>query len=119
MRLPRSSGVLLHPTSLPGPYGSGDLGPAAYQFVDWLGSAGQSLWQMLPFGIGPGNRPYEQLGLRRQHAVDRSRGTAARGWLSHGDWAHHPGFLDGRIDFSSFITIEWKTAPNARFFRFR
>ena len=50
MRLPRASGVLLHPTSLPGPHGSGDLGPAAYHFVDWLVSAGQRLWQVLPSG---------------------------------------------------------------------
>ena len=58
-RLPRASGVLLHPTSLPGPHGSGDLGAAAHHFVDWLASAGQSLWQMLPLGgIGPGNSPY-------------------------------------------------------------
>ena len=59
MRLPRSSGVLLHPTSLPGPHGSGDLGAAACSFVDWLVSAGQKLWQILPLGgIGPGNSPY-------------------------------------------------------------
>ena len=59
MRFPRASGVLLHPTSLPGPHGSGDCGPAAYHFVDWLVSAGQSLWQILPLnGIGAGNSPY-------------------------------------------------------------
>ena len=59
MKFPRQSGVLLHPTSLPGPHGSGDLGPAAYHFVDWLQSAGQQLWQILPLGgIGPGNSPY-------------------------------------------------------------
>ena len=44
----RCAGILLHPTSLPGPYGIGDLGPAAYAFVDWLAAAGQSLWQILP-----------------------------------------------------------------------
>jgi len=59
MRLPRASGVLLHPTCLPGPHGSGDLGPEAYHFVDWLVAAGQKLWQVLPLaGIGPGNSPY-------------------------------------------------------------
>jgi 4-alpha-glucanotransferase len=59
MRFPRSSGVLLHPTSLPGPHGSGDLGSSARHFVDWLVAGGQSLWQMLPLGgIGPGNSPY-------------------------------------------------------------
>src|SRR5918911_1327585 len=46
MRLPRSSGVLLHPTSLPG----GRLGEEAYRFVDWLAAAGQSWWSLLPLG---------------------------------------------------------------------
>jgi 4-alpha-glucanotransferase len=59
VRFSRSSGILLHPTSLPGAYGSGDLGAASYHFVDWLVSAGQTMWQMLPLGnIGPGNSPY-------------------------------------------------------------
>ncbi|MDP1108773.1 4-alpha-glucanotransferase, partial [Klebsiella pneumoniae] len=56
----RSSGVLLHITSLPGPHGMGDFGPDAYRFVDWLQSAGQSLWQLLPTTpIGPGDSPYQ------------------------------------------------------------
>ncbi len=46
MKLIRSSGILLHPTSLPG----GRLGDEAYRFVDWLAAAGQSWWQMLPLG---------------------------------------------------------------------
>ena len=50
MSFPRSSGLLLHPTSLPGPFGIGDFGPAAYEFADFLASAGQSIWQMLPLG---------------------------------------------------------------------
>src|SRR5215211_3209425 len=55
----RLSGVLLHPTSLPGPYGMGDLGPEAYKFVDFLVAAGQSLWQVLPLGpTGYGDSPY-------------------------------------------------------------
>src|SRR4249920_3975658 len=59
MRFPRASGVLLHPSSLPGAHGSGDLGSAAYHFVDWLVSAGQSLWQILPLGgLGLGDSPY-------------------------------------------------------------
>ena len=59
MRFTRASGVLLHPTSLPGPHGSGDFGPDAYHYVDWLVGAGQRLWQLLPLaGIGPGNSPY-------------------------------------------------------------
>ncbi|MFN8506525.1 MAG: 4-alpha-glucanotransferase [Dehalococcoidia bacterium] len=55
----RKAGVLLHPTSLPGPFGIGDLGPAAYHFVDFLASAGQRLWQVLPLTPpGAGHSPY-------------------------------------------------------------
>ena len=55
----RSSGVLLHPTSLPSRGGIGDFGPAAYEFVDWLTAAKQTLWQVLPLQpIGCGNSPY-------------------------------------------------------------
>ena len=55
----RTSGVLLHITSLPGVHGSGDLGAEAYHFVDWLVSAGQRLWQILPLSpVGTGNSPY-------------------------------------------------------------
>src|SRR5215217_7919177 len=55
----RLSGILLHPTSFPGSHGIGDLGPEAYSFVDFLVSAGQSLWQVLPLGpTGYGDSPY-------------------------------------------------------------
>ena len=55
----RSSGILLHPTSLPSAFGIGDLGPEAYKFVDFLAAAGQSLWQVLPLGpTGYGDSPY-------------------------------------------------------------
>ena len=59
MSFPRAAGILLHPTSLPSRGGIGDFGPAAYQFVDFLASARQGLWQVLPLGpIGYGNSPY-------------------------------------------------------------
>ncbi len=59
MSFSRASGILLHPTSLPGPFGIGDLGPEAYKFVDFLVQAGQSLWQVLPLGpTGYGDSPY-------------------------------------------------------------
>ena len=50
MSFPRACGILLHPTSLPGRYGVGDLGAEAYRFVDFLAAAGQGLWQVLPLG---------------------------------------------------------------------
>ena len=59
MPIPRSSGVLLHPTSLPGRFGLGDLGGEAFAFVDFLAAAGQSWWQILPLGpTGYGHSPY-------------------------------------------------------------
>ena len=57
---PRSSGLLLHPTSLPGGFGIGDLGPTASEFIDRLASARQRLWQVLPLGpTGYGDSPYQ------------------------------------------------------------
>ncbi len=56
----RSSGVLLHPTSLPGRFGIGDLGPSAFEFIDLIASAGQRIWQVLPLGpTGYGDSPYQ------------------------------------------------------------
>ncbi len=59
-RFPRAGGILLHPTSLPGAWGVGDLGPTAYAFVDFLAAAGQQLWQVLPLNpTGYGDSPYQ------------------------------------------------------------
>src|SRR5215475_9925183 len=58
----RTSGVLLHVTSLPSPYGIGDVGPAAFSWLDRLREAGQTWWQALPLGpTGLGNSPYASL----------------------------------------------------------
>jgi len=60
MRFPRSSGLLLHPTALPGPRACGDLGDGADAFVEFLAEAGQALWQVLPLGpTGFGDSPYQ------------------------------------------------------------
>ena len=60
MRLPRASGILLHPTSLPGKFGVGDLGPSSRRFIDFLADTGQAWWQILPLGpTGFGNSPYQ------------------------------------------------------------
>jgi len=59
VRFDRSSGILLHPTSLPGRFGIGDLGPEAHRFIDFLAGAGQSFWQVMPLGPpDQGGSPY-------------------------------------------------------------
>lgn len=98
----RTSGILLHPTSLPGPLGSGDFGPDAYRFVDWLASAGQTYWQMLPLGdIGPGNSPYMSSSAFAGNIllVDLAE-LSSHGWLTNEDLLPHPEFRSDRIDFS-------------------
>ncbi len=101
MRFPRSSGILLHPTSLPGPYGSGDFGAGAYYFVDWLVAAGQKMWQILPLGgIGPGNSPYMSSSAFAGNVLlidlDDLR---AQGWLAADDLLPHPDFKAQRVDY--------------------
>ena len=60
----RAAGILVHPTSLPGPYGIGDIGPRAIRLLDWAASAGLSVWQVLPLGpTGLGNSPYSALSV--------------------------------------------------------
>ena len=87
MRFTRASGVLMHPTSLPGPHGSGDLGQEAYHFVDWLQAGGQRLWQVLPLaGIGPGNSPYMSNSAFAGNAllIDLNE-LHSQGWLQAAD----------------------------------
>ena len=87
MNRPRTSGVLLHPTSLPGPYGIGELGEEAYDFADWLADAGQSIWQMLPLGpTGYGDSPYQSFSSFAGNPLLISlEGLAADGYLSRAE----------------------------------
>ena len=105
MRFPRASGVLLHPTSLPGPHGSGDFGPDARHFVDWLVSGGQRLWQILPLGgIGAGNSPYMSTSAFAGNVllIDLAE-LAAQGWLDAADLATSPGFDAARVDYGAVV----------------
>jgi 4-alpha-glucanotransferase len=101
----RASGVLLHPTSLPGPLGSGDFGPAAYHFVDWLVVAGQSLWQILPLGgIGLGNSPYMSSSAFAGNVLLIDLGELQqRGWLAPSDLVPDPGFDERTLCFDRVI----------------
>jgi len=110
MPFPRASGVLLHPTSLPGPHGCGDFGPAAYHFVDWLTAAGQKLWQILPLGgIGPGNSPYMSSSAFAGNLMLIDLAELRRqGWLGEADLAPHAGFSDARVDYAT--ALPWRMA---------
>ncbi len=97
----RHSGILLHPTSLPGPHGSGDLGPAAYHFVDWLLAAGQTMWQVLPLGgIGPGNSPYMSPSAfaGNELLIDLAQLSDA-GWLTRAELAAPSAFNELRVNY--------------------
>jgi 4-alpha-glucanotransferase len=114
MKLPRQSGILLHPTSLPGPHGSGDFGASAYHFVDWLVKAGQKLWQILPLGgIGPGNSPYMSSSAFAGNLllIDLNE-LVDRGWLDAADVAPDAAttttFSDERLNFSA--VVPWRMA---------
>src|SRR5215212_8606254 len=105
MQNPRSSGILLHPTSLPGRFGIGDLGEWAYRFVDLLEDSHQTLWQVLP--IGPtsyGDSPYQSLstfaGNPNLIAFDK---LIEDGWLEESDFADMPDFPAHAVDFGPVI----------------
>ncbi|HEX9399666.1 MAG TPA: 4-alpha-glucanotransferase [Anaeromyxobacter sp.] len=89
----RRSGILLHPTSLPGAHGAGDLGAAAHRFARWLSLAGQRLWQVLPLGpTGFGDSPYQALSSRAGSPLLVSLEVLEReGWLDDADLAVAPG----------------------------
>jgi len=84
MEFPRATGILLHPTSLPSRGGVGDFGPAAYRFADFLASAQQGVWQVLPLGpLGYGNSPYSSVSAFAGNPLLISlERLAERGWIN-------------------------------------
>ncbi len=110
MKFNRASGVLLHPTSLPGPYGIGDLGPAALAFVDFLADSGCSLWQVLPLGpTGYGDSPYQCFSAFAGNPYLISpEGLLAEGLLHGADLQPLPPFPLERVDYGA--VIPWKLA---------
>ena len=101
----RSSGVLLHPTSLPGRFGIGDLGAGALAFVDTLAAAGQRLWQVLPLGpTGYGDSPYQCFSAFAGNPLLISLDTLIeQGLLSESDAVNGVTFHDGPVDFPLVI----------------
>jgi 4-alpha-glucanotransferase len=109
MQLPRASGILLHPTSLPGRYGIGDLGPEAHAFVDFLAEAGQTWWQVLPLGpVGYGGSPYQSPSSFAGNPLLISLDCLADlGWLVAREVAAIPDRPADRVDFDAASELKW------------
>ena len=108
MPFPRASGILLHPTSFPSRYGIGDLGLEAYQFVDFLASSAQQLWQILPLGpTGYGNSPYMSFSTMAGNPLIISPDLLKENeLLSEEDLSDVPDFPLDLVDFDRVIA--WK-----------
>ncbi|HEX4784071.1 MAG TPA: 4-alpha-glucanotransferase [Candidatus Sulfotelmatobacter sp.] len=109
MTFPRAAGILLHPSSLPSIGGIGDFGPAAYRFVDFLASARQGLWQVLPLGpLGYGNSPYSSTSAFAGNPllINLER-LADHGWIDRGKLdSANPSSLPGAdpVDYDRVFT---------------
>ncbi len=120
MKFRRSSGILLHPTSLPGPYGIGDIGPRAHRWIDFLARAGCSLWQVLPIGpTGYADSPYQCFSSFAGNPLLISPDALLQEDLLHpDDLCDHPSFHTQRVDFGE--VIPWKSGVLDRsFIRFQ
>ena len=100
--LRRLSGILLHPTSLPGAFGIGDLGPEAYSFIDFLVEAGQHIWQTLPLGpTGDNNSPYQCFSSFAGNTLLISPEFLVKdGFLSEEDLWSRPWFPEETVDYA-------------------
>ncbi|WP_221088487.1 4-alpha-glucanotransferase [Deinococcus aquaedulcis] len=114
MTISRSSGVLLHPTSLPGPYGIGELGQHARTFIDWLAQAGQRYWQVMPLGpTGYGDSPYQSFSAfaGNPYLIDLVA-LREHGLLDEHDFADAPSFSAEKVDFG--LQYVWRNQMLAR-----
>ena len=105
---PRRSGILCHPTSMPGRFGIGGLGRGAFGFVDFLVEAGQTLWQILPLGpTGYGDSPYQSFSAFAGNPllIDLDQ-LLEQGLLRHSDLEDMPAFDPQRVDYGA--TITWR-----------
>ncbi|MEO0540288.1 MAG: 4-alpha-glucanotransferase [Cyanobacteria bacterium P01_A01_bin.105] len=108
MAFSRTSGILLHPTSLPGQFGVGDLGEEAYRFVDFLVASRQQLWQILPLGpTGHGNSPYMcYSAMAGNPLLINLAALVELGLLTEEDLAAAPNFDSGRVDYNQVIPFK-------------
>src|ERR1017187_5598361 len=114
MMFERRAGILLHPTSLPGKFGIGDLGIEAYNFVNFLEAAGQKLWQVFPLGpTGYGDSPYQCFSAFAGNPYIISPEKLKEcGLLSDKDIISTPSFNPSKIDFGK--VIEYKISLNSK-----
>jgi 4-alpha-glucanotransferase len=117
MKFERASGLLLHPSSLPGGYGIGDLGEQAYRFIDWLASNHTKLWQILPLGpTGYGDSPYQCFSAFAGNPYLISPDSLIQdGLLTRDDLSDAPAFSASRVDFG--LLIPWKLILLGRAFK--
>jgi 4-alpha-glucanotransferase len=110
MPFPRESGILLHPTSLPGRHGIGDFGEAAFRFVDWLAEGRQRIWQVMPLGpTGYGNSPYASSSAFAGNPLLISLDwLAGDGLLELSDFAEAPTFPEEYVDFDAVVSFKGK-----------
>lgn len=115
MRFPRSSGILLHPTSLPGPFGIGDLGPEAHEFVDFLEAAGQRVWQVLPLTpTGFGDSPYQSFSAFAGNPFLVSPQVLHEaGLLTQAELTSAQSPPTGAVDYGSVIPRRWALLERA------
>ncbi len=108
MTVSRSSGIFLHLTSLPGPYGIGDMGRAARRFADFLAQARQRYWQILPVGpVGPGASPYSSpSAFAGSPLLIGPEPLLERGLLTDGDLEAAPSFPAGHVDYGRVIPFK-------------
>jgi 4-alpha-glucanotransferase len=111
----RKAGVLLHPTSLPSRYGIGDLGKEAYEFVNFLHSAKQKLWQVLPLNpVGYGESPYQCLSAFAGNHLMISLGKLVQsGLLTKEDVTGHPVYNETIVEFSAVQAFKEKAFAKA------
>lgn len=115
----RLAGILLHPTSLPGPFGIGDLGPSAYRFLEWMERAGLAYWQVLPLGpTSFGDSPYQCFSAFAGNPLLVSPELLVQDGLLTSEEITPPAFPAARVDYG--WVIHWKRGLFAKSFeRFR
>jgi 4-alpha-glucanotransferase len=117
MKFNRASGIILHPTSLPGPFGVGDLGPVAYRWLDWLADSGCTLWQVLPLGpTSYGDSPYQCFSAFAGNPYLISPELLLeQGLLTNENLLDMPAWDDRKVDYSRLYL--WKPALLEKAFR--